>query len=90
MTKQEWISEHTREIAGFRLRAPAQLNTVDQGLIEFTPEDFFFGDLKEPLTVYGKDIKVHVPRSLCNRAGIVVKKEGGEIVAKKSYATRNL
>lgn len=45
-----------------------------QDQIVVSPDDFLVrtGNVTKPYEIYGTDIYVHVPRSLCNRARVVV------------------
>lgn len=83
-TRNKWDKKNLRNIVGCRVREVGvfyNANTV--GVIVVKPTDFLVSKSRLlPFTIYGTDIKVHVPRSLCTRARIVVNiNKGNKIIA---------
>lgn len=60
-----------------------QTRTGLKGQLVVSPDDFLVrtGDVTRPYEIYGTDIYVHVPRSLCNRARVVVNIMTNKIVS---------
>lgn len=55
-----------------------------------TPNDFLVSKNRvQPYLIYGSDFQVHVPRSLCDKATITIRKDTGEVIAKSRSYTRN-
>lgn len=90
MKQRQWVKDNTTALTGLRVNKPVQLYNQNMQLVTVTPNDFLYSSSrKETYQIYGKeDVEVHVPRSLCRRARIVVNREG-TIIATSAMNSRN-
>lgn len=87
--RKKWTKEHYESVKGYRPIRSFQVYDINMKPTEITPLDFLFGRLKEPLEVFGRLTKVHVPRSLLKRARITVNKVTREIKGSNAMYTAN-
>jgi hypothetical protein len=90
--KRAWKKANCKDITGLRPRCAFLALEANWGLTTYavTPNDFLIkGKTQElPCSLYGTNVLLHVPRSLCHRARITIKLSDGSIVAtsKMNYA----
>lgn len=84
----QWVKRHYQEVIGLRVKERVVLHKETRtGLTQIAvyPHDFLVrtGGITRPYEIYGTDVYVHVPRSLCVRARITVDRMTGEIKSKR-------
>lgn len=89
--QKQWTRENYKRIVGFRPTKMFRVYRDDlSSMIPIDSVDFLVGTFKKPLTVYGTNVKVHVPRSLCRRERLLVNINTGTIVSKGKMNYANL
>lgn len=78
------MKNNCKRIVGCRVKVTGRFYyDGSTNVTEVTPNDFLVGKSRLlPFTIYGTTHKVHVPRSLCTRASIVINvNKGNKVVS---------